>query len=60
MSEYLDMQTIYRQERQRWMKEEAPRKSVREGIADSVPYWIILVALVLFGLSAPHTLRCDV
>jgi hypothetical protein len=37
------------------MKEGAPRKSVREGIAESVPYWIILVALVLFGLSAPHT-----
>lgn len=55
MSEYLDMQAIYRQERQRWMKEEAPRKSVRDGIAESVPYWIILVALVLFGLSAPHT-----
>src|SRR6185503_4080075 len=55
MSEFLDIQAIYRQERQRWMKEEAPRKSVRDGIAESVPYWIILVALVLFGLSAPHT-----
>lgn len=55
MSEILDMEKIYRQERQRWLREEAPRKSVREGIAESVPYWIILVALVLFGLSAPHT-----
>jgi hypothetical protein len=49
------MEKIYRQERQRWLREEAPRKSIREGIAESVPYWIILVALVLFGLSAPHT-----
>jgi hypothetical protein len=55
MNEYVDIQTIYRQERQRWLREEAPRKSIREGIAESVPYWIILVALVLFGLSAPHT-----
>lgn len=55
MSDILDMQMIYRQERQRWLKEEAPRKSIRDVIADSVPYWIILVALVLFGLSAPHT-----
>ncbi len=55
MSDILNMEAIYRQERQRWMKEEAPRKSVRDGIAESVPYWIILVALVLFGLSAPHT-----
>ena len=37
------------------MKEEAPRKAIRDVIAESVPYWIILVALVLFGLSAPHT-----
>jgi hypothetical protein len=24
-------------------------------LADNVPYWIILVAPVLYGLSAPHT-----
>ena len=55
MNEILDLETIYREERQRWFREEAPRKSIREHIADSVPYWIILVALVLFGLSVPHT-----
>ncbi len=55
MSEMLNMETIYRQERQRWMKEEAPRRSFREVLTGSVPYWIILVALVLYGLSAPHT-----
>src|SRR5689334_23847716 len=55
MSEYLDMDTIYRQERRRWLKEEAPRKSIRDVIGESVPYWIILVAAVLYGLSAPHT-----
>ncbi|MEP7285511.1 MAG: hypothetical protein ABI947_07065 [Chloroflexota bacterium] len=55
MNAMIDVETIYRQERQRWLREEAPRKSVRDVIAQSVPYWIILVALVLYGLSAPHT-----
>src|SRR5579863_483746 len=55
MNTSIDVETIYRQERQRWIREEAPRKSVRDVIAQSVPYWIILVALVLYGLSAPHT-----
>lgn len=55
MSEYLDMETIYRKERQRWMKEEAPRRSFRDILTGSVPYWIALVAMVLYGLSAPHT-----
>src|SRR5258708_37328520 len=55
MSELINVEAIYRQERQRWMREEAPRRSLRDHIAESVPYWIILVALVLYGLSAPHT-----
>jgi hypothetical protein len=55
MSEMLDMESIYRQERQRWFREEAPRRSFRDILIGSVPYWIVLVALVLYGLSAPHT-----
>src|SRR5438132_4953145 len=55
MSEQINIEQIYRQERQRWLREEAPRKSLRDRISDSVPYWIIIVALVLYGLSAPHT-----
>src|SRR4051812_16011341 len=55
MNEMVDVETIYRQERQRWLREEAPRLSVRDLIANSVPYWIVLVAAVLYGLSAPHT-----
>src|SRR5271165_3532218 len=54
MNEMIDIEAIYRQERQRWLHDEAPRKSLRDHIAESVPYWIILVALVLYGLSAPH------
>lgn len=55
MNETLDMETIYREERKRWLRDEAPRRSFRDVVADSVPYWIVIVALVLFGLSAPHT-----
>ena len=55
MNEMLNMETIYRQERQRWLKEEAPRRTFRDILTGSVPYWIILVATVLYGLSAPHT-----
>ncbi|MEM9951061.1 MAG: hypothetical protein AAF846_05640 [Chloroflexota bacterium] len=52
-----DIATIYRRERARWLKEEAPRRSFRHLVAASVPYWIVIVALVLFGLSAPHTAK---
>jgi hypothetical protein len=55
MDDQLNMETIYRHERQRWMKEEAPRRSFRDMLTGSVPYWIVLVGLVLYGLSAPHT-----
>ena len=55
MTNSIDVETIYRQERQRWFHEDAPRTSLREHIASSVPYWIVVVALVLYGLSAPHT-----
>src|SRR5512146_297325 len=51
----INIHDIYRQERSRWLREDAPRRSFRDVIAESVPYWIILVALVLYGLSAPHT-----
>jgi hypothetical protein len=55
MSEMIDLEKLYRQEQQRWLREEAPRHSFRDILTGSVPYWIVLVALVLYGLSAPHT-----
>ncbi len=55
MSEMIDLEKLYRQEQQRWLREEAPRRSFRDVLTGSVPYWIVLVALVLYGLSAPHT-----
>lgn len=55
MTDLLDMETIYRQEHERWLATEAPRRSFRDQLTGSVPYWIIVVAAVLYGLSAPHT-----
>ncbi len=40
MSEMIDIQEIYRQEKSRWLRDEAPRKSLRDRIAETVPYWI--------------------
>ena len=54
MGDIFDIETVYRQEKERWFREEAPRKSLRDLLTESVPYWIVLVALVLYGLSAPH------
>jgi hypothetical protein len=45
MSEIIYLEKLYRQEQCRWLREEAP----------TVPYWIVLVALVLYALSAPQT-----
>jgi hypothetical protein len=55
MSEMIDLEKLYREEYRRWLREEASRRSFRGILTGSVPYWIILVALVLYGLSAPHT-----
>src|SRR5688572_18574813 len=55
MNDMIDLEKLYRQEQHRWMREEAPRRSFRDVLTGSVPYWIVLVALVLYGLSAPHT-----
>ncbi|MAS36070.1 MAG: hypothetical protein CL610_18830 [Anaerolineaceae bacterium] len=55
MNDIVDMDTLYREEHKRWLREDAPRRSFRDRLAASVPYWIIVVALVLYGLSAPHT-----
>ncbi|MEO8612997.1 MAG: hypothetical protein ABI690_34205, partial [Chloroflexota bacterium] len=55
MNEIIDLEKLYRQEQRRWLREEAPRRSFRDLLTGSVPYWIVVVALVLYGLSAPHT-----
>jgi hypothetical protein len=55
MNETIDLEKLYREEQRRWLRDEAPRRTFRDILTGSVPYWIVLVALVLYGLSAPHT-----
>lgn len=55
MSDVINLETLYRQEQRRWMRDEALRRTFRNHLTGSVPYWIVVVALVLYGLSAPHT-----
>jgi len=55
MNDTINIHQIYQHEKQRWLREEAPRRSFRDLLSDSVPHWIIIVAAVLYSLSAPHT-----
>jgi len=55
MNDTINIHQIYQQEKQRWLRDEAPRRSFRDLLSDSVPHWIIIVAAVLYSLSAPHT-----
>lgn len=55
MTEIIDLDKLYRQAQARWLREEAPHRTFRDRLTGSVPYWIIVVAFVLYGLSAPHT-----
>lgn len=52
MSYILDMLPLYRKEPKRWPREDAPRRSFRDQLDDSVPHLIIVVALVLYPCSA--------
>jgi hypothetical protein len=53
--EQFDVATVYRVERDRWLKTEAPAKSLAEYFGMAIPYFIVIVALGAFALSAPHT-----
>ena len=54
-TEIINIETIVHETKKRWLQEEAPSKPIRYRIAESVPYWIMLVAFALFILSASHT-----
>jgi hypothetical protein len=47
LNETIDLEKLYRQEQRRWMREAVYRRSFREHLTGSVPYWIVVVALVL-------------
>jgi hypothetical protein len=39
----------------RWLSKQAQRVSFLDRIERSVPFWLVLIALAVFALSAPHT-----
>lgn len=49
-----DVEAVYRQTKEKFIAE-LPRISILQIIKNSVPYWIIFVAIPLFMISAPHT-----
>ena len=53
--EQFDVATIYRMERERWIKDEAPKPAPFDYLGTIIPYFIIMVAIGAYVLSAPHT-----
>lgn len=51
----LNIEAMRQEARQQFYNEHAKRRTFRELIEASVPNWLIIVALALFALSAPHT-----
>src|SRR3989304_9212820 len=43
--------------RQQWEKQARKRISIQERIGQSISWWLVMIALVFFLLSAPHTAR---
>lgn len=51
----INIKAVSQQARQDWISRNRKRAGLRERINNSVPFWLIIVAAVLFALSAPHT-----
>lgn len=50
-----DIAQVHIKERQRWLKAEAPRRSAADWLGILSPYFILVVAIVGYAISAPHT-----
>jgi hypothetical protein len=50
-----NMREIEAEAYQIWRQERAPKRSTRDLFEASVPYWIVIVGVGLYLLSAPHT-----
>ena len=51
-----DVASVRHQARQDWEKQFKRSISIEERIGSSTPWWIVIVALVFFTLSVPHTM----
>lgn len=53
----LNIESLAQHAKENWFKQKSKRRGFRQLIEDSVPSWIVIVALALFALSAPHTTK---
>jgi hypothetical protein len=51
----LNLQAIYIEEKQRWLQSEVPKRTAKDWLALSVPWWIVVVGAAQYLLSTPHT-----
>lgn len=51
----IDIVAIHNLAKQRWLSQHRRTYSLLDYVERSVPWWLVLIAAVLFGLSAPHT-----
>src|SRR5574340_1689874 len=43
--------------RAQWITEQRKNRHFLDGVEASVPWWLVIIAITLFALSAPHTAR---
>src|SRR5579859_5277834 len=55
MDHTIDIHEVYRQAKETWMKDEAPRRNVSDWLGSITPWFIVVAGLVAYLLSAPHT-----
>ncbi len=51
----LDIAVVRAEAKQRWKQEHESGTGLLDRVEHSVPWWLILIAAVMFALSAPHT-----
>lgn len=51
----INIESIASRRKQQWMKEARKQVTIQQRIANSVPWWLIIIAGGLFALSAGHT-----
>lgn len=53
---YPDVRVVRAQAKRDWLKQRRTVLSIQERIGESVPWWVVIIALVFFLLSVPHTM----
>lgn len=53
----IDLANIRASAKQRWLSERKARSTFLDRVENSVPWWLIVIALTIFALSASHTIE---